>query len=246
MSTRHASHRSEVRLFCLPYAGGTAQSIYRDWDEELPGQVVVHPLELPGRGRLSHLKPYDNIRDVVEYAASVIGEHRDRPFAIFGHSMGALVGFELARHIRAVTGASPVALFVSGYAAPQVKRVDKETHTLPDDSLLRKIERLGGLPPGLTSDASLLNYLLPVIRADLAVCDTYRYVERELLGEPIFVFGGINDPIVDVSALDHWGDETSADCVVKTFHGGHFFIDVSRSLVAAAIAEGLRGWAKPS
>ncbi len=230
-----------IHLFCFPYAGGSSTRIYREWQDNLPPYIKVHPVELPGRAELRHLLPLQNILQVIEYVNNAIAKFifADEPFAIFGHSMGALIGFELAHYLR-YYGKNPIALFASGYTAPQNTSMRIHTHHLSDETLMEYLSKLGGVPPELNYDKSLSQLILPVIRSDLAICDTYSFKHQEKLDCPIFVFGGIDDPIVNADKLNDWQQMTSKNSVVQMFHGGHFFIDVSQSLLLSSIINALR------
>ena len=136
---------ARLRLFCFPYAGGSAL-IYRDWPAKLPAEIEVCPAQLPGRGNRRHEPCYTNLRRLAEGAATAIVPYLDRPFAFFGHSMGALVGFEVARELRRRGAPVPVHLLVSGRAGPQVPKRTPITYNLPEPLFIERLRQLNGTP----------------------------------------------------------------------------------------------------
>src|SRR5262245_53644991 len=146
---------ADVRLFCFPYAGGGA-SVYRGWAGCLPGSVDVCPVQLPGREARFREPPFARIGPLVEALAASIRPWLDRPFAFFGHSMGALIAFELSRRLQHEHGLQPVRLFVSGCAAPQVQTEREAIHALPADQFRQELRRLNGTPAAVLEDDELM------------------------------------------------------------------------------------------
>lgn len=216
-----------LRLFCFPYAGGSAL-VYRNWAERLPVQVEVCPVQLPGRG---HRLREPAISQMLPLADAVMREIRplmDKPFAFFGHSMGATLAFEIARLLRKSEAAQPSHLFVSGRSAPQVIDTDPPTYNLPEPELLEELRRLNGTPPEVLDEPELLTLMLPLIRADFEAIQTYPYVEEPPLGCPISVYGGLQDDDVSRESLEAWCEQTTASCTLRMFPGDHFFINTTR------------------
>ncbi|MBV9279181.1 MAG: thioesterase [Chloroflexi bacterium] len=230
--------RATSRLFCFTYAGGTAAA-YRTWAAGLPASIEVCPVELPGRGtRLGEL-PYTRLPDLVRAAAPAILPYLDRPFAFFGHSMGALVAFELARHLRRAGGLSPTCLLVSAHRAPQVPDLEPPTYILPDRTLIDKLRALEGTPKEVLDQPELLRLLLPRLRADFEVCDTYEYRPDAPLSCPIAAFGGRQDKIVPSTDLADWRAQTTGDFRMHLLPGGHFYLHTSQPLLLHLVTQEL-------
>ena len=221
------SPESRLRLFCFPYAGGGA-SVYRTWAEGLPPTVDLCPVQLPGRETRIIEPPFTRIGSLVEAASHALRSYFDRPFCFFGHSMGAIVAFELARHLRRVHGLEPAHLIVSAYPAPQACGSFPLRHDLPPDEFLREIVNLQGTPKEVLASPELMELVVPVIRADLAVCELYEYVDEPPLSCPITVCGGVNDSESPRSTLEGWCRHTSGRFALRMFPGDHFFISTSR------------------
>jgi medium-chain acyl-[acyl-carrier-protein] hydrolase len=157
------------------------------------------------------------------------------PFGIFGHSMGALVGFELARAFRRAAGLQPAHLFVSGYGAPDLTLERMLDHRLPTTELVRGLHHLGGTPVEVLRNRELMDAFLPVIRADLAVCGTYEYQSEPPLTCPLTVLSGRDDPFVTSHQLAGWSRQTTGTFSLRTFRGGHFFVRESERAVLRTI-----------
>src|ERR1051325_10798789 len=182
-----------MRLFCFPYAGGSSL-IYRQWHESLPYDVEVCLVQLTGRGSRLMETPYKRVGPLVEAVAGAIQPLLDRPFAFFGHSMGAIICFELARHLRRQRpDTQPAYLFVSGRRAPQFPDTDRVTYDLPEPELIAELRRLHGTPQEVLEHPELMRLMLPLLRADFELVQTYEYTPEPPLGCPIAVFGGLQD-----------------------------------------------------
>jgi len=169
-------------------------------------------------------RPYTQLSPLVEALAQALAPLLDRPFAFFGHSLGALVSFELARRIRRQYGVHPVRLFVSAGRAPQILHRGLPIHTLPDKEFLMELRRLNGTPSELLDHAELMELMLPLLRADFAVYETYQYSSEAPLNCPISAFGGLQDNKVSDSDLDAWRVQTSVSFSLRMFPGDHFFL----------------------
>lgn len=220
-----------LRLFCFPYAGGSSY-IFRSWRDRLPKTVEICPIELPGRGIKMKSTPLNQIEPLVKVIALEILPYLDKPFAFFGHSMGALVSFELARFIRCQCNLEPAHLFVSGRRAPQTEDLRAPLYHLPEADFLQELRQLNGTPEEILNNQELMSLLTPVLRADFAVLETYVYSHKAKLNCPISVFGGLQDKEVSVEQLEAWQEQTSNDFNLKMFPGDHFFIDSSQSFVS--------------
>lgn len=228
----------QVRLFCLPYSGGGA-STYRTWPEGLPAFVEVCPVQLPGRENRLKESPYTDLKLLTADLAAALHPKLDMPFAFFGHSLGGRLAFELARAVRRRYGLTPVRLFASGASAPQIPFPREHVHQEPDEKILKRIRLLGGTPESVLQHAELMEMLLPLIRADFTLSETYVYEGDAPLQCPISVFGGMEDPEVTREALEAWQTQTAGPCSVRVYPGGHFFLHDFRAEVLAAIAQEL-------
>ncbi len=235
-----------LRLFCFPFAGGGAR-VYSTWPDHLPREVELCAVQLPGRERRFNESPYSRLTDLVRDLAPVLVPHTDVPYAFFGHSMGALVAFTLARELRRMNVPGPELLMVSGSRAPQRPDPDPPIHALPDDEFLLELRELNGTPEEVLRNDELLQLLLPVLRADFAACETYEYVPEAPLSCPIVAFGGIDDAEVPQEAVAAWSEQTTRACSLQMFPGDHFYLldqsavllqEISRQLVRIGAVAG--------
>jgi medium-chain acyl-[acyl-carrier-protein] hydrolase len=197
--------------------------MFRRWQSRLPRIVQVQALELPGRGLRSDELPLTRIEPMVEDIARTVEQELDRPFALFGHSMGALIAFELAHHLWRTQRRRPVCLFVSGHPAPHIPP-DRVIHNLPAPELIVELRKYNGTPPDVLDNPELLDCLLPLIRADFELTEMYRYTLRPPLECDIKVYGGTDDPDTSMEGLNKWQMETSKSCSVTVLPGDHFFV----------------------
>ena len=227
-------------MFCFPYAG-TGAAIFRVWPDGLPADVEVCPVQFPGRGTRLKETPFTRLSPLVEALAEALFPLLDKPFALFGHSMGALVGFELARRLRRQSGVRPVRLFVSAARAPQLPPRDRPIHALPEREFIAELRRLSGTPGELLEDVEFMRIMLPVLRADFAVCETYVHSTEAPLDCSISTFGGLQDQRVSRRDLEAWRDQTSASFSLRMFSGDHFFLNTTQPLLLQALSQDLRG-----
>ncbi len=228
---RQPDPKAQLRLFCLPYAGAGAL-IFRKWSDTLPRDIEVCPIQLPGRGTRLTEPPFTKLSCLIEALAQALDPLLDKPFAFFGHSLGALIAFELARQIRRQHGVHPVHLFVSAGRAPQIPHRAPPIHTLPDKEFLAELRRLNGTPRELLDHEELMEVMLPILRADFALYETYLYSTEPPLSCPISAFGGLQDRRVSASDLEAWRSQTSASFSLRMFPGDHFFLKESLLLQA--------------
>lgn len=231
--------RPLLRLFCFPYAGGGA-SLFRSWSQALAGRVEVCPVELPGRGTRRREDPLEDLAALVPDLAEGLGPWLDRPFALFGHSVGALVAFELARHLRRVRRPQPHALFLSAHRSPSLPYRGRLIKTLSEEELNQRLRRFGGTPPELLEQPELLRHSSKVLRADSTLSQTYVHREERPLDLPIHVFGGVSDPIVPLEQLEGWRCQTSARFTLRTVPGDHFFLHSTEPLILGILGHELR------
>jgi len=235
---RQSKPDAAVRLFCVPYAGGPA-AIYRSWTHQLSSQIEVCPVELPGRGTRLLEKPFIAIGPLVESLTTGLLPYSDKPFALFGHSLGALICFELARSLRREHARTPLMLFASGAAAPQTTIPQSKLHLLPECEFRDSIRSLHGTPAEVLNDEDLMDIVSPILRADCTVQETYLYTEEAPFVCPISVFGGLEDELVDYQKLCAWSKQTTGGFSLFPISGNHFFLVREQKAILAIIVREL-------
>ena len=230
--------RAAVRLFCIPYAGGRA-GLFRKWSRGLGECVEVCPVELPGHGRRFAERPLDSVSSLVDQLATDLQTLIDRPFAMFGHSLGGLIAFELAREFRRRFRVEPVRLLVAAVSAPRITGCHPRARVLSDGELLDRVQRLAGTPQTILDDRELMQMALRVIRADFAAFNAYQYRDEPPLSCPISAFVGDRDPEVRPQASLAWAYETRNVFSLRRFRGGHFFVQDSEQDVLQVLSEEL-------
>ncbi len=214
---------AQLRLFCFPYAGGSA-AIFREWVGVLTPRIELMAVELPGHGSRRDEEFFTAIDPLVDALASALLPDLNKPFAIFGHSLGALIGYELARRLYTSVGLQPRRLFVSGHDAPGCDNSSKIVHNLPDEEFIAELRRLNGTPPEILADAELMQLALPLLRADFRLNETYQHRSFPLLTCPVSAYAGIGDEEVSADAISSWKKVTRGPFDSRTFEGDHFFI----------------------
>lgn len=227
--------QAALRLFCLPFAGGGA-SAYRAWANLLPESIEVCPIQLPGRENRLREPLFTRVGPLVEQLSRAVAPLLDRPFAIFGHSLGALIAFEWVRRLRRDGLPAPLCLFASARLAPHVRDPRPPASLMAADEFLAEVRKLNGTPAAVLASPELLAMLLPIMRADFAVNENYSYYEAPRLDVPLRAFGGSSDPKASRADLEQWGRHTGADFGVQMFAGDHFFITGQAQQVCAALA----------
>ncbi|MBX7551986.1 thioesterase [Streptomyces sp. tea 10] len=208
-------------LYCFPHAGGAA-SAYRDWPDALPDWMEVVAVQLPGREqRVAESPCVDPARVAAAVRADAV--RHARPYAVFGHSMGALLGFEVARLLYADDGLrAPALLAVSGLDHPATERIRPALSRLPESELVDWIAGLGGSPAQALAHPQLLELLLPALRADLRWLEDHTYRPGPRLPCPVSAFAGERDDRVTLPGLEAWARETTETATVRCYPGGHF------------------------
>lgn len=241
MSASHSSwlvrkrepHR-RIRLFCFPYAGGNAFN-FLPWQDAFDSSVEVCAIQLPGRGSRLAEPPFGSMAALLKAVAPVIATQSDLPFAFFGHSLGALIAFELTRYLHLYGLVAPCHLFVSGCQAPRYRSASRGLHRMDDAELVRVLQNFESTPPEVLASAELMALVLPTLRADFALAEEYRYRHGPALSVPMSVFAGTCDQNKGPGQVDGWAEETTGRCDVSWFGGGHFFINNQRDAVLERI-----------
>ncbi len=232
--------RADTLLFCLPHAGG-GPAVFRDWAGRLPTGTVPVALALPGRGSRFAEPPVGDLDALADAAEEAMGEWVDRPFTVFGHSLGAWLGWEVVRRLEA-RGRAPVRLVVSGRQAPAWGHLLPPLHGLDDDDLLRSVRsRYGGVPDEVLQAPDLLRALLPALRADLRALERYDPRGHGPISTPILALGGASDRVAPPASMDGWHDATTGDVEVVILPGGHFFFQEHPEAFFRALTPALPG-----
>ncbi|MFF7790881.1 alpha/beta fold hydrolase [Streptomyces sp. NPDC007991] len=226
-----------VRLFCFPYAGGGG-SVFRTWSEGLPAGVELWAAQLPGRESRVGEPALRQLDPLVESLYEAVLPRLDLPYAFFGHSMGALVAFELTRRLRLAGAPQPSRLLLAAFRAPQLPNPNIRIHHMPDE-VLKTVLRKEGTPPEVLDNRELMRALLPMLRADFELCDTYRYRDELPLPMPLSVFGGDQDVRVSRSDLDMWRSQAGGPFRLVMLPGSHFFLHSSQDLLLAELSREL-------
>ena len=228
-----------ARLFCLPYAGGGAIT-YNRWQNRILEGVEVVRVQLPGRETRLREPLFTRLASLVDVLVDELIPWINGPFMLYGHSMGALLAFELARRLRRRYSRLPAHLFVSGYQAPQLPPVEPPFSHLPEAEFIDRVRQYGGLPDLIAQNEELLEIFLPILRADFEMTETYFYKEEDPFEFPLTAFGGMNDPKMNRERILPWSAHTSRRFDAHFFPGGHFFLMDSESMVLDQINRQLK------
>jgi medium-chain acyl-[acyl-carrier-protein] hydrolase len=229
---------ARVQLFCLPFAGGGA-SIYRTWGAELAPSVAMCPIQLPGREERLAERPYTDLRTLAEHLAERLRPYTHRPFALFGHSMGALLAFEVARSLRRQASPRPVMLFLSAHRAAHLPLRRQPFVHLPTPAFLQGVRALGGTPSAVFEHPDLLALTLPALRADFTACDTYCFVPEAPLDCPLMLYAGCQDTEATPEEVAAWSVHTTQSASLRVFPGQHFFLRSDRDQLLRVTATAL-------
>ena len=202
--------------------------IYRKWPMGLPARVEVCAIQLPGHGNRLREQPFDRLTPLVQALAHELYPYLNKPFAFFGHSMGGLISFELARLLRKQNRPGPAHLFISGNPGPEIKDDGPPTFDLPREEFIEKLRELNGTPKEVFEHPELINLMTPMLRADFAITETYEYVHERPLECDLTVFGGVGDIDVTRKHLEAWRMQTSGNFSLRMFPGDHFFLNTAR------------------
>lgn len=230
--------QAHLRLFCFPHAGGGA-SFFRPWIGMLAPDIEVCPVQLPGRENRLKERPFNQFSPLISELAQALRPYLDRPFAFFGHSMGALISFGLARHLREQNDPMPRQLFISAYRAPQIPITETPLHQLSEAEFVKKVLSFNGTKREVLENDELRQFLLPILRADFAVCETYVHTPEAPLSSPITVFGGLQDHRVKREALAAWQAQTSDRFIVRMLPGDHFFLQNAQEILLKLLSQEL-------
>jgi medium-chain acyl-[acyl-carrier-protein] hydrolase len=226
---------AQMRLFCFPYAGGSAV-MFRGWQRLFPEWIEICPVQYPGRGNRIKEALFTKVDPLAKGITQALLPLLDLPFAFFGHSMGAILAFEVSRELRRRRKPLPVHLFLSAVRAPQFPNPDPPVFDLPEAEFIAELRRLNGTPNEVLENAELMALMLPMLRADFTVSQTYNYVhEGGPLACPLSIYGGVDDPSFINAELEGWREHTSGTFSLHMFAGDHFYLHSSETLLTAKL-----------
>ena len=230
-----------ARLLCLPSSGG-GSTLYRPWLgglDDIEPAVELHAALLPGRERRMLEPPVQTMAAMVDGLVPAVAALADKPYFLFGHSMGALIAFELTRALVARGIRPPRRLFVSAFRAPDLPNPKRDLHALPDDEFIDALREYGGTPDAVLRHRETMDVLLPMLRADFRMHETYLYHAARPLEVPITALAGRADAAVPASQMTGWAKQTSAGFALRHFDGAHFFIHDDRDAVLKTLGEAI-------
>lgn len=227
-----------IKLFCLPYAGGSAK-VYNKWKTYLAESIELCPVELPGRGRRFGERLHSTLDEAVNDVYALIGSELKGAYAFFGHSMGTLIIYELLKIISQQRLVDPKHVFLSGRYPPHINR-GRQLHALPDDEFIAEVLSLGGTPEELLESKELMDIFIPILRADYRIVENYVYADTSTKWDfDISVLAGKDDAIVSLDDAGQWSRYSNCDCKIYEFEGGHFFINDNLKKVTSIINDTL-------
>ncbi len=231
---------ARLQLVCFPHAGSGAYG-YRAWPDHLPDWIEVCAVQLPGRETRLQEPAIGSLPDLIEQLLPAMSTRLDRRIALFGHSMGALVAFELARALRHQYGLTPMHLFVSGRVAPHLPPRHQPMYAETDAVFIQRLRQFNGTAEAILSNSDLMRLLLPVLKADFRLNEATTYVLEPPLSCPISVFGGEDDRVAPFEHMAGWRHQTLDRYVERKLPGGHFFVQTAQQQLCRAITEDLSG-----
>lgn len=228
-----------LRLFCFPHAGGIPGA-FRQWRDSLPEQIELNAIQLPGRGGRLREAPIASIPVLTDEITAALGPYLDRPYAFFGHSMGAVLALEVAKAVAKAGKAPPEHVFLSARRPPHLPRLEADLHRLPDAAFLKLLgARYGGVPAEVLQEPDLLALFLPTLRADITALETFAAGDVTPVTCALTAFGGDEDRLVSLDQLRAWRGYTTGPFKVKQFRGGHFYLASVRDELLADIVRAL-------
>ena len=218
-----------THLFCFPYAGGNKR-LYENWQEHLPPSIRVYPIEYPGRGTKTKEKLASNLEQILSYLEKEIGDVPKGRFAFFGHSLGAIIAFELALILRDKYGIEPIALFLSGCPSPDTATHLSSNSTQDNGTFIETLQKLNGIPPSLLQSKEFKDFFLPILRTDFSLMDGYDRKATKV-SFPLVLFGSNQDPIASLSDMNEWADWSEQKIELYEMEGDHFFVHEPKQIL---------------
>ena len=229
----------KINLFCITYAGGSA-SVYVKWKDFLNPMINLRPVELAGRGSRFKHPFYHSISDAVEDIFRMIEpDCQQQDYALYGHSMGCVIVYELVYKILKLKCQPPLHVFFSGRYPPFMEKKEKKLHNLPDDEFISELKKFNGITQEVIENKELLEIILTICRNDYRILENYKSVSREKLNIDLSIMHGKYDESINISDLDEWQKATQKSCRIFQFSGGHFFIRDCMSEVVNIVNQNL-------
>jgi medium-chain acyl-[acyl-carrier-protein] hydrolase len=227
---------ARLRLFCFPYAGGGA-SIFRQWAEVLPENIELLGVRLPGRENRISERAFDDWQALLPVLADMVTSHADRPYALFGHSLGGAMTYEITRAIESAGGNRPELLIVSGIRSPETPLYRAPIFALPLPEFIAGLRDMNGTPAEILDNRDLMAFFEPTLRADIRLADTWSSPPDVRLGTGIVAFSGTEDHIASEQDMRGWQQRTSSSFAQYVFEGDHFFIHSPDNFIVDTIAQ---------
>lgn len=228
----------QMKVIMLPYAGGSA-GVYSRWKPFMPDTIQLVPTDIPGRGFLIKARPLTRVVDVVNHLLHQL-EHEladEQPYALFGHSMGNLLAFELMHRLREEGKTMPICAFLTGRRPPH--RIEaRKRYELDESELIQEMVSMGGTTEEVLKSRELMRFIMPILRADFEVVDTYVLPQgREPLDVPFVIMSGTEDQLMSIEDMQEWKHYTRSDCTILPISGGHFFVLEQNQLICRYLQE---------
>jgi len=230
--------RATMRLFCFPFGGGGA-SVFHSWSDAMRDDVEVRALQLPGRETRFKEPREKDVNNLIKNIAQALAAYQDMPFAIFGYSFGSFLAFEVSRELRRQNMKMPMHLFIAALQAPQTPPAYPPIAALQDEEFVQKVEYYYQPEGEAWNNLELREFLLPVLKADVALYESHVYREEAPLMCPIDVFAGDEDRATPVELTEPWSEQTTSKMTRHVFKGGHFFIDNAVNEIQSLVSNSL-------
>lgn len=240
-----AKRHAQMRLYCFPQAGSSA-AVYGLWAEKLSSVVDVWAVEYAGRGSRRAERPFNSLRALVSAMVPSVEQELRQPYAIFGHCMGAFIGFELIRRIQRRGGRPPLVFFPAACRGPRAPARTRAIHDLSEAEFVAEVQSLDETPPGILTDERIKSLFLPTLRADFQAVETYAYVSSPPLACDIVAYAGASDTKCADEDIDAWRLETRASFSVERFPGDHRFLRTAEPLVLQRLSSHLEALCSPA
>ncbi|WP_052692082.1 thioesterase II family protein [Teredinibacter purpureus] len=225
---------AKVRLYCFSHAGGGA-SVYYPWNSYFSDAVEVCPVQLPGREERLGEPLIDDFENLIGSLLPIIASSIDRPYAIYGHSLGACIGYEIAKRLYTEYALSPLCYFGGAHRSPCKPYYYPSVRGLPNAELTKMVTRFNGLPQAFLDSQEMMDLMLPVLRSDLFLCESYRYVPSLPLPSDIIVFSGQFDRNVTADKLSSWKNHSTKEVTFISLDGDHFFLKTHKNNVLEVV-----------
>ena len=232
----HPQPLARVRLFCLPFAGGGA-SVYRGWGKELAPAIEVCPIQLPGRENRFSETAHRDIATLAPAIARQLQFYLDKPYLVYGHSMGALLAFEVLRILQQKGQPLPEVAVLGAHRAAHLPPKRQPMSELDDDAFIAKLTTFGGFPKEVLDSKELLQFVMPTLRADFALCDGYAHEPGEALDCPLVMVAGQHDQEVGPADMQAWQVHTVHPARLVTLDAGHFFLKTHQAELLQVIQQ---------